>query len=195
MSGNECEDDLGEPLPLDEDGEPLNAAEAEQESKFTFGSLPSVDQEFKRTEDLWQGRQLEEYDDSNAGPANLPKGFMKFTPLEVVLLLMPLHLWELIHVQTNLYHLDYHTGAYESPCDLRHIFVFVGLMMKMVGSWSRAQDTYFDGTGAFDATVYMSRRRFYWVKRWLHFVDNKKRPDPIPRLGSGFFDSPRPRYP
>ena len=176
MSGDECDEHaLGEPLELDSDEEPVNAVDAE-DAKFSVGA---VDRVFART-GLWEGKELMHYDDIKAGPANLPKGFMDFTPLQIIMLLMPLYLWELVQVQTNLYHLENHKGAFETPCDLRHIFVFVGLMMKMVGKWSRAQDSYFDGTGAFDATVYMSRRRFYWIKRWLHFVDNKKKPKPPP---------------
>ena len=89
---------------------------------------------------------------------------MKFSPLQFFLLLFPEVLLQLIVTQTNLYYLQSQPARMERLLSLEELYVWMGLHIKMMRHWSHDQDAYFLGRGAFNARVFMSRRRFYWIK-------------------------------
>lgn len=158
--------------------------DAVEEGKFGAGYVGSeikdcapVDRKFERVE-LWEGKELPIYDGRGAGPCNLPPNKADLGPLDFFLLLFPMVLVECIVTQTNLYYVQLRKQGdkLEPLLTVREFFVWVGLHIKMVNQWSRNQDSYWDGSGSFDARVFMSRRRFYWIKQHLHFNDKTKKP-------------------
>ena len=141
---------------------------------FEGEDIPEMDDTWTTTE-LWQGPWLPDYDDRKSGPRNLPKNHKEMSPLDFLLLLFPLYLLKFITIQTNLKALQ--EGQDPSAFMTLHEFcVYIGLHLLMMLNWSGTQDSYFVGKGAFDARKYMSRRRFYWIKRFLHFNDTKDKP-------------------
>ena len=160
----------------DEDDALSDQSESDGEC-FDVKDIPDVNRTFRKTP-LWESKELPPYDDGKAGPNKdaMPDGFMSFTPLQIFLLLFPLDTWRSIVVQTNLGVLRNQCGG--AALTLHELFVWVALQIMMMRAWSGAQDAYWQGTGAFDASQYMSRRRFYWIKRYLRFSDAKQRVEP-----------------
>jgi hypothetical protein len=62
---------------------------------------------------------------------------------------------------------------------VRELLVWVGLHIKMMRSWVGDVDAYWTPRGSFDASQHMSRRRFVWIKRHLHFNDKDVRPQRV----------------
>jgi hypothetical protein len=130
---------------------------------------------FKKTT-LWEGKDLPYYDGRKAGPTNVPPAAKDWTGLEWFLTLFPVVMFEHIVVHTNLYYLQEEPVGRAPMLTVHELFVWLGLHIKMMMHWSGTQDSYFSGDAGFDATIYMSRRRFYWVKKYLHFNDKTQRP-------------------
>ena len=136
--------------------------------------LADLDTKFTRSP-LWEAPAGTPYDGRDAGPTNMPDGYKKFSPLQIFLLLFPVELFRLIVTQTNLYYLQGAPEVLEPLMTLKELFVFVALHMMMLNSWTGAQNDFFLGKAGFDATQYMTRQRFYWIKRHLHFADKTQR--------------------
>lgn len=139
------------------------------------GELPPINLRFRKT-DLWECKRPPLYDDRTAGARNAPARPRDLSPLDIVLLFFPLPLWKLVVLQTNLYFLQQNPNRLDRLLTVRELFVWVGLHLMMINTWSHNQDAYWLGVGGFDARQYMSRRRFYWIKRWIHFNDSSKKP-------------------
>ena len=135
--------------------------------------LADLDTKFTRSP-LWEAPGTP-YDGRDAGPTNMPDGYKKFSPLQIFLLLFPVELFRLIVTQTNLYYLQGAPEVLEPLMTLKELFVFVALHMMMLNSWTGAQNDFFLRKAGFDATQYMTRQRFYWIKRHLHFADKTQR--------------------
>lgn len=138
--------------------------------------------------DLWEAPEGTTYDGRDAGP-RLPKGHKQFSPLQIVMLFFTRELMEFVVTQTNLYYLQSSSNPNAPMLTLGEFTTWIGLHMLMVSCWSKNQDAYFGGEGGFDARQYMSKARFYWIKRYLHFNDNTQMPprgspgyDPLYRL-------------
>lgn len=126
---------------------------------------------FTETDHVWEAPEGHVYDGRKSGPANMPDGHKKFSPLQIVMLFFPLVLFDLVVLQTNLYYLQTLPETPVTLLTVQEFTVWIGLHMMMTTKWCGNQDDYFTGNGAFDARIYMSRARFYWIKRHLHFVD------------------------
>ena len=137
-------------------------------------NLPALDNTWSKTE-LWQGPWLPVYDDRKSGPQNMPKDRKTMTPLGFFLLMFPLYLLKYITLQTNLKALQCGEKV-DAFMTLHELCVYLGLHIMMMLSWSGQQDSYFGKGGSFDARKYMCRRRFYWIKRFLHFNDTSGKP-------------------
>jgi hypothetical protein len=178
MSGKEQEyDDEKLGFGRGEDDEDDEEADESMGDDDVDVELADLDVKLSRT-GLWEAPESVQYDGRQAGPRRMPEGYMNFSPLQIFLLLFPLKLFQSIVVQTNLYYLQ---GL---PADevmvplmtLHELFVFVALHMMMTSCWGGSQDDFFLGKGGFDARRYMTRDRFYWIKKHLHFADKSKKP-------------------
>lgn len=163
------------------------AVKGDSDMKNAIGSGPAaeMDRKFRvlGEGEVWEAPEGPIYDDTGAGPCNLPDDCKTREPGEVLLLLFPLVLWKNIVTQTNLYYAQcarakrekIHRGQFVTVSELT---TWVGLHMKMMSCWTGNQDDYFtdgaNGSGAFDARSIMSRRRFFWIKAHLHFADKSK---------------------
>ena len=143
-------------------------------------AMADVDRKFRMLDEseVWQAPEGPLYDDSGAGPCNLPPGHMNFVAGEMFLLLWPLELWQLIVTHTNLYYAQRQADANlkidESVLTtVFEVTTWVGLLMKMMSAWTGSQDDYFQDGSQLDVREYMTRRRFYWIKKHLHFADQR----------------------
>ena len=163
--------------PVDEDLELDAALEEPWDPEL---KLADIDKEFCEDEELFAGEELPVYNDIGAGPRNLGPNRRKLSALDVFGKVWPLVLMKAIVVQTNLYYVRSQpaTGKLEPLLTVRELYVWMGLHIKIMLCWSTCQDDYFlPNRPGFDATVHMSRKRWYWIKQYLHFNDeNKPRP-------------------
>jgi len=137
--------------------------------------LPPINETFRRTP-LWEAKEIPLIDARGSGPANLPRGFKNLSAFGLFLLLFPLSLVELVVEYTNMRWLV-DGGDEKSFLLVNELYVWMALLIMMVNKWSRSQDSYWtDDDGGFDARPYMSRERFYWIKRNLCFSDVGARP-------------------
>lgn len=157
----------------------LAAPEVDVEADYDI-KLADLDTKNFKQVPLWEAPEGPMYDDRDAGPTNLPSGHENFTPLQIVLLFFTPTLLEVIVVQTNLYYLQSqpNNAKLDPLLTLCELTTWIGLHMMMVSQWSKSQDSYWNGTGGFDASVYMTRGRFYWIKKYLHFNDTEVMPSP-----------------
>jgi len=162
------------------DEEPDAVYDDLNEAKLCGGVvLAPLNTAFKKAKDnLWQEKKGPIYNDNDAGPTKMPKGVQYLKPLQVFLMLFPQRLCEAIVAQTNLYALQVRDPEQKRApkMTLHEFFVWMGLHMKMMRNWTGRQDSFFTDFAAFDARDHMSRARFYWIKKHLHFVDQRKRP-------------------
>ena len=140
--------------------------------------VADINTTFRRVS-LWEPPDaLPMYDDTDAGPDNMPKGYKTFGPLQIFLLLLPLTLLQAVVTQTNLYYLQNLSPAEKLKplLTVLELAVWIGIQLKMMMFWCGAQDDYWYDQGCFDAKKLMSRNRFYWIKENLHFNDKSQRP-------------------
>ena len=155
-----------------------------------FGTPPNMDlgdelnTNFKKTK-LWEAPETNApyFSEESSGPRNLPDNVDKLSVLQLLFLLLPLELLDMIVLQTNLCYVRKCTAAGKTPSRRRLIkvndlIVWLGLHMKMTKLWSGSQDDFFSAerVGGFDARLYMTRRKFYWIKAHLRFSDASKEP-------------------
>ena len=122
--------------------EPDALSDQEEDEKndpnvFDIDGIPDINKTFRKTP-LWEGKELPEYDDRDAGPANMPDGYKDFTPLGISLLLFPLDLWRMIVMQINLGHLIENPDQARLYVTLRELFVWVALHLMMMRAWTRS---------------------------------------------------------
>ena len=131
---------------------------------------------FKKTK-LWEGPRLPYYDGRQARPKSVPPKAKSWTGLSWFIALFPLILFKHVVTHTNLYYLQREHQGKAALLTVHELFVWIGLHIRMMMHWSGGQDNYFLGNGSFDARVYMSRLRFYWIKNNLHFNNKEHKPD------------------
>ena len=150
--------------------------ESSEDDEGAAQPTPEELKRFKKTK-LWEGPRLPYYDGRKAGPKNVPPGAKKWTGLQWFLTLFPLAMVKHVVTHTNLYYLQSNPEGKADMLTVHELFVWIGLHIKMMMHWSGGQDYFFLGRGSFDARIYMSRRRFYWIKNNLHFNDKEYQPD------------------
>lgn len=147
----------------------------EKDADWKEKKLADLDTDHFTQSDLWEAPEGATYDGRDAGP-KLPKGHMSFSPLQIMMLFFTHDLMEFVVSQSNLYFAQNNPNSTAPLMTVYEFTTWIALHMMMVSCWSKSQDSYFLGTGGFDARQYMSKARFYWIKQNLHFNDKTKRP-------------------
>ena len=166
----------------DVDEDPCIADRSDNHVNFESHDLPALDENFRKINGTWEAPRGPMYNEVGHGPQNMPPNYKHLTPIEMFTVLFPVTLMQLIAVYTNVY-IEQEFAKPQRQGDklpervtVRELYVWVGLHIKMMRNWCGDQDAYWRGTGSFDAREHMSYRRFYFIKRWLHFNDTAKEP-------------------
>jgi len=143
-----------------------------------------LDTKFKKTK-LWEAPETNApfFNEDSSGPRNLPANPEKLSMLSLLFLLLPMKLLDVIVIQTNLHYARKCRSAGKqirrsNLMNVNELVVWLGLHMKMTKLWNGGQDDFFSAKreGGFDARLYMSRRKFYWIKAHLRFSDGTNEP-------------------
>ena len=156
--------------------------EPHDEAHIDFGAhnLRPIDEKFHKLDGTWEAKRGPVYNDIGAGPKDMPPNYKHMKSVELFSLLFPTDLMEIIVMQTNLYIRQEHTGEpirkLPQLVTVKELYVWMGLHIKMMRNWCFDQDAYWKDRGPFNARVYISYRRFYFIKRHLHFRDTTREP-------------------
>ena len=144
MSGNQVNDGKEHDDDLLGFGHPEESDDNLDDNIVEEGDLKMADLDTKCfRKDLWEAPPSVPYDDRESGPANMPDGHQRFSPLQIFLLLFPLELVRVIVVQTNLYYLQSLPEVLEPLLTVKELFVFIALHMMMTSCWGGSQDFFF----------------------------------------------------